>query len=83
MTIDEAIKENTFHLAGGNVPHTKKLEAALKLDFDKLYDEAVEADRFGVCPNCDEEHYLCWCGVCFKYCHDDYFHEPIDFEEPI
>ena len=56
-----------------------------KLDFDRLHDEAVEAERYGVCPTCEfngdtDEKLLCWCGVCFKYCHDDYFHEPIDFD---
>lgn len=56
-----------------------------KLDFDALYDEAEAADRVGICPHCqvaaDEDgervqlHVLCWCGVCFKYHHDDYMHE--------
>lgn len=54
---------------------TFKLE---KLDFDALYEEAKRANRFGMCPICEEEHMLCWCGVCLKYCHDDYFHELID-----
>jgi hypothetical protein len=45
-----------------------------KLDIDQLYDEAEMAGRFGVCSSCDEEHVLCFCGVCFKYCHDDYMH---------
>lgn len=54
----------------------------IKLDIDALYDEAEAAGRFGVCANCDEEHVLCFCGVCFKYCHDDYAHaemlDPMD-----
>ena len=54
-----------------------------KLDFDKLYDEAVAAERYGICPLCEfdgdtSEKVLCWCGVCLKYHHDDYFHEPIE-----
>lgn len=56
-----------------------------KLDFDKLYDEAEEAGRIGICPICEEEHVLCWCGVCLKYCHDDYSHEPMcdPYEVPL
>lgn len=46
-----------------------------KLDFDKLYEEAEKKGRFGTCLYCEEDHMLCWCGVCFKYCHSDYFHE--------
>ena len=49
-----------------------------KLDFNALYEEAEKENRFGLCPICEEEHMLCWCGVCFKYCHNDYCHEPID-----
>ena len=47
-----------------------------KLDIDALYDEAEAAGRFGVCLCCEEEHVLCFCGLCFKYCHSDYEHEP-------
>lgn len=58
----------------------KKLKIE-KLDFDTLYDEAEKAGRIGMCSNCGEEHVLCWCGICFKYCHDDYFHESFNEEE--
>lgn len=51
-----------------------------KLDIDALYDEAEKAGRFGVCASCDEEHVICWCGLCFKYCHSSYEHEPPMFD---
>ena len=60
-----------------------------KINFDSLYDECVKAGRIGICPHCEfdgllEERVLCWCGVCLKYHHDDYFHEDtIDMEELI
>lgn len=55
----------------------------VKLDFDALYEEAEQAKRFGECALCGEEHVLCFCGVCFKYCHDDYEHnETFDPMEP-
>lgn len=47
----------------------------VKLDIDALYNEAEAAGRYGPCAWCEEEHVLCWCGLCFKYCHDDYEHE--------
>ena len=51
-----------------------------KLDFDALMDDAEKNERYGECPLCEfdgdtEPKYLCWCGVCLKYHHDDYFHE--------
>ena len=48
-----------------------------RLDFDALHDDAVANERYGECQSCDdgEERLLCFCGVCFKYCHDPYFHE--------
>lgn len=51
-----------------------------KLDFTKLYREAVKKKRFYECPMCEfggdeSPKYLCWCGVCFKYHHGEYFHE--------
>jgi hypothetical protein len=55
-----------------------------KLDFDALYDDAEAAGRFWECPLCAEEgdyepKALCWCGVCLKYHHNDFFHEvPLD-----
>ena len=57
-----------------------------KLDIDKLYDEAEAAGRIGECPLCEfdgdtSEKVLCWCGVCFKYHHDDYFHELMDSDQ--
>lgn len=39
-----------------------------------------------VCPHCEmDDDYdarelpllTCWCGVCFRYHHDDYFHAPM------
>ena len=58
-----------------------------KLDIDTLYQEAEAAGRFGECANCGEEHVLCFCGVCFKYCHDDYEHNefsyPDELDEPL
>ena len=58
-----------------------------KLNIDKLYEEAEAAGRFGECTNCGEEHVLCFCGVCFKYCHDDYEHAestyPDELDEPL
>lgn len=62
------------------VNHHKPELKLEKLDIDKLYDEAEAAKRFGVCPLCEfdgdgSERVLCWCGVCFKYHHDDYYHE--------
>lgn len=49
-----------------------------KLDFERLYDEAEKAGRVGECPLCETPGLLlCWCGVCLKYCHGDYFHEPV------
>ena len=53
-----------------------------KIDFDELYEESEKAGRIGICPICEfhgdtDDHVLCWCGVCLKYHHDDYFHEPI------
>ena len=41
--------------------------------------QAEAAGRFGICPGCGdkEEHVLCWCGICFKYCHGDYLHEAL------
>lgn len=55
----------------------------VKLDIDALYTEAEAEGREGVCPLCemdgdDTPRMLCWCGVCFKYHHDDYFHEPMN-----
>ena len=55
----------------------------VKLDFDALYDDAEKLERFGECPHCEFDgdytpKALCWCGVCLKYHHDDYFHEAID-----
>lgn len=55
----------------------KKFEL-VKLDIDTLYAEAEAAGREGECALCEEWHMLCWCGVCFKYCHDDYAHEPVN-----
>ncbi len=47
-----------------------------KLDFDALMDEAEAEKTYGECPSCGEDHMLCpICGVCLKYCHDDYFHD--------
>ena len=56
-----------------------------KLDFDALYVDAEKHERFGQCPHCPEgqHHMLCWCGVCFKYHHNDYFHEPMLEEGPL
>lgn len=59
----------------------------VKIDFDKLYDESEAAGRIGECPLCEFDgdythHVLCWCGVCLKYHHNDYFHEDIDDFEP-
>lgn len=59
-----------------------------KLDIDKLYDDSEARGLFDSCPTCCDAsegrcgpHVLCWiCGVCFKYCHDDYFHE-MDYSE--
>jgi hypothetical protein len=58
-----------------------------KLDFDALYEEAEAAEREGICPYCEDDAFedgepveprlLCWCGVCLKYHHDDYSHEPM------
>lgn len=45
MTIDEAIKETTIHLAEGNVPHTKKLEAALMLCIKALERTSTRRER--------------------------------------
>lgn len=50
-----------------------------KLDFEKLYNEAASESRIGICNSCEEERVLCWCGVCFKYCHNDYFHEELSW----
>lgn len=59
----------------------------VKLDFDALMDEAERLDRArrkqGLfadfeCPTCEEVHLLCpVCGVCMKYCHNDFFHEAL------
>lgn len=46
----------------------------VKIDFDALYEEAEAMGREGECPECGEVHMLCWCGLCLKYCHDDYEH---------
>jgi hypothetical protein len=59
----------------------------VKLDFDALYAEAEAEGREGICPMCEFDddttpRMLCWCGVCFKYHHDDYAHEPIDDFDP-
>jgi hypothetical protein len=58
-----------------------------KLDIDALYDESERAGRYGECAECGEEHVLCFCGVCFKYCHDDYQHADMtfldDLDEPL
>lgn len=61
-----------------------------RLDFDQLHDDAVANERYGECPSCEfngntEPRLLCWCGVCLKYCHNDYFHEdlPLDPYEQI
>ena len=52
-----------------------------KLDIDALYDESERRGISGECLTCNNEHVLCWvCGVCFKYCHDDWYHE-IDYSE--
>ena len=52
-----------------------------RLDFVALHDEAVRENRYGECPSCEGANMLlCWCGVCLKYCHNDYCHEP--FDEP-
>lgn len=49
-----------------------------KLDIDALYNEAEKNGCEGECASCGEHHVLCCvCGACFKYCHDDYFHEEI------
>ena len=52
-----------------------------ELDFDDLYEDAAQNDRYGPCDLCcyNEEpcggdHLLCWCGAC-RYCHSDIFHE--------
>jgi hypothetical protein len=50
------------------------------LDFDELGDAAAAADRYGDCPVCEEpDRLLCWCGVCLRDCHDDFYHE----DEPL
>lgn len=56
-----------------------------KINFDLLHDECIKAGRIGICPHCEfngllEERILCWCGVCLKYHHDDYFHEDVTTE---
>lgn len=52
-----------------------------KLNFDELYAEAEAAQRIGECPICEgQERLLCFCGVCLKYCHNDYHHEDMDDE---
>jgi hypothetical protein len=58
-----------------------------RLDFDALMDEAEQKDRDrrakGLfadfeCPTCENVLLLCpVCGVCLKYCHNDYFHEAV------
>ena len=56
------------------------------LDLEALMDDAAREGREGTCAACefaaDDEPaptlLLCWCGVCFRYHHDPYFHEPID-----
>ena len=52
------------------------------LDFDALHDDAMAHNRVGECPMCESiiDRVLCWCGVCLKYCHDRYSHEPMDPE---
>ena len=52
----------------------------VKLDIDAMYEEADRLERIGICKTCEEEHVLCACGVCFKYCHDDYTCEYDDFD---
>lgn len=62
-----------------------------KIDFDKLYDECEKAGRIGIFPMCEEyafengepveERVLCWCGVCIKYHHDDYYHEELSVDQ--
>lgn len=57
-----------------------------RLNFDQLHDEAVAKERYGECPSCEFDgdttpKLLCWCGVCLKYCHDNYVHEPIDLSD--
>ncbi len=44
-----------------------------KIDFDALMDEAERRNTYGLYGVCEEQHMLCPnCGVCMKYCHDDY-----------
>jgi len=52
----------------------------VKLDIDAMYAAAEAAERIGICATCEEEHVLCECGVCFKYCHDDYACDYPDFD---
>lgn len=51
-----------------------------KLDIDAMYTAAEAKNQIGICAICEEEHVLCDCGVCFKYCHSDYACDYPDFD---
>ena len=53
----------------------------VKLPIDEMYEKADREGRIGTCALCEEEHVLCECGVCFKYCHDDYYCDYPDIDD--
>ncbi len=51
-----------------------------RLDIDAMYTAAEAKGQIGICVLCEGEHVLCDCGVCFKYCHNDYACDYPDFD---